>query len=308
MANDLGERLRRAGELVAAPERPFERLLERRDRRRRRERLLAGGVGMAVAVAAIGGAVFAVGRAEAPSPGLSAEAKARDPRLILDPGEFSYVRTVRTSETGQAVVETWWGPDGSGRVRSSSTDPNYGVPGEGSWGSGDFPIESDLSGLSTDPSVLVQQIRERSAPGGASPQPDVTPGDGQSQESGSLWRAIDRLLELPNSTPELRSAIYEVAAGVPGVEETTGASDPVGRDALMLEFVSEGERQDLFFDPQTLQLMAATDVALSGEHGAVHEIVVEAGIVDSTEATPDADERFFPLPASELPGVQTPSG
>jgi hypothetical protein len=198
------------------------------------------------------------------------------------------------------AIETWWSPDGSGRKEAESTTSSYGVGPTGTWGPGRFPVmEDDLSGLSTDPDDLAAQLRERSAPGGASPQPSVTPGPGRDQESGALWRAVSDLLEMPNAVPELRAALFQIAVGIQDVRVVEGSSDPVGRDAVALAFRSEGADQELFFDPDTLQFMAK--VENYGVEGAWYLIVIRTGIVDSTDERPEGRELLFEVPTTDLP-------
>jgi ferric-dicitrate binding protein FerR (iron transport regulator) len=52
---DERERLRRASEHLPTPDRAFERMLDRRDRKRRHERVAATAVALVVAFAVIGG-------------------------------------------------------------------------------------------------------------------------------------------------------------------------------------------------------------------------------------------------------------
>lgn len=303
---DLREELRRASHRVAPPGDGFQRLVARRNRRRRNDRVAAGLVALTVAVAGIGGAVFAL-RASAPDErepviGVPGSGDDSGRRVEMRPGEYLYVKTVIISKTGRSEVETWWALDGSGRIESVAGDPRYGVPASEGFDPGEFPVWSDLSGLSADPVVLAQQLRDRSAPGGASPQPAVTPGPGHTEESGGLWRAVDNLLfDMPNTTPDVRAALYEVARGIAGVEQVDGAEDPVGRAAILLRFMSEGANRELYVDPTSLQPMAIVDISVDDEWGPLFRIVVLAGLVDSTEQVPTAEEAFFPAPIEDFP-------
>jgi hypothetical protein len=303
----LAERLVRAGHLVDPPQPSMERLLRRRDRRDRNRRFASTFLALAIAAGGTGGALYALsGIAAGPrrvEPGNPPSSVSVPP---LAPGETFYEKYVVVigeepgiEEGGRVDVETWWATDGSGRLERDTTTPAYGVRPSGTWGPGEFPGLEDISGLSTDPNELAVQLGVRSAPGGASPQPDVTPEPGQTAESGGLWRAVTALMEMPNAEPALRAALFEVAADIPGVEVIRDAQDPVGRDALMLRISSEGADKQLFFDPQTHQLMAnVEDYARSPIW---YRIVTEAGIVGSTEDRPAPDEAFFPPPADPIP-------
>jgi hypothetical protein len=301
---DLREDLRRAAQRVAPPEDGFQRLLSRRIERRRNERVTAGLVALTVAVAGIGGAVLAL-RTTAPADrqrGVVGTGGGSGPRLEMRPGDYLYVKTVIISETGQTDLETWWGLDSSGRIESVEGDPRYGAPPSEAFGSGEFPVWSDLSGLSADPQALARQLRDRSAPGGSSPQPAVTPGPGHTEESGGLWRAVtDLLFAMPNTTPDVRAALFEVALGIAGVEKVTDVLDPVGREAVELRIASEGAERQIFFAPGSLQPMALVETAVDQEDAHWYRIVVSAGFVSSNEEVPAPEQAFFPPPATDFP-------
>lgn len=303
---DLRDRLRRASEFVSPLEPAYERLQRRRERITRNRRLASASFALVLGAGVLVGLFAALGRlgsiernSEGPGAGATEE------ELALGPGQYFYEKTVRIlpdiqGTGGTVAIESWWSSDGSGRKEAESTTSSYGVGPTGTWGPGRFPVmEDDLSGLSTDPYDLATQLRERSAPGGASPQPSVTPGPGRDQESGSLWRAVSDLLEMPNAVPELRAALFRVTVGIQDVRVVEGTFDPVGRDAVALAFRSEGADRELFFDPETLQFMAK--VENYGMEGTWYLIVIRAGIVGSTDERPEGRELLFELPTTDLP-------
>jgi hypothetical protein len=296
---DLLERLRRYGSAAAPPEPAYGRLLDRRDRKRRASRvaslvmgLLVFGAGAAVA------AVAFVGHgpgAKHPRTGFGDGGTTHPSALVAGPGRYYYWKTDRVMPGRDVIEEMWWGEDGSGRYFVDQSNPNYGVLSGMTWNDpkdfpGVFPFESDLSDLSTDPEVLGGQLVERSAPNGASPQPQVTIAPTTSLESSALWRSAVQLLQMGNATPRLRVALYDVLAQIPETIDGRG-EDPAGRPAITITMAYGeyygGAAQTLYFDPQTHLLMAMT----GGQDGAM--IVVDDGIADSTSATPSADQRFF---------------
>ncbi len=312
--NPLGDQLRRAAEMVLPPDPALDRLWRRRERRERTRRIASAAVALAVAAGGVGGLLYAFPNLDrratpADSPGgfqPSASAPPPQAAVPLAPGEYFYEKSIRilpgppgVFEGGRVTEETWWGPDGSGKRAARSTTSSYGIGPPGTWGPAGFPVEDDLSGLAIDPEVLAEQLRERSAPGGASPQPAVSPGPGQSAESGGLWRAVTALLEMPNAEPALRWALFRVATGIPGVEVLEEVEDPVGRKAVGLRIFAEDADRLLFFDPHSLQLMASTEDFGGGP--VWYRIVVRAGVVQSTDETPSEGEAFFPDPANPLP-------
>lgn len=313
---ELRHRLHRASELVSPFEPAYERFLRRQKRHVRRQRLASATFALALAAGVLVGVFAALGRLGSTTRGGEGSvpgAGETNAELPLGPGQYFYEKTLRILPDGQGieggtvVVETWWSRDGSGRKEAKSTTASYSPGQTGTWGPEGFPVmESDLARLSTDAEELEIQLRQRSAPEGASPQPAVTPGPGQSPESGALWRAVSDLLEMPNAVPELRAALFRVATRIPGVRVVEDASDPVGRHAVALAFRSEGAEKELFFDPETVQFMA--EVENYGVQGRWYVIVVRAGIVDSTDERPEGKEVFFASPATDPTTLAHPRG
>jgi hypothetical protein len=313
---ELSERLRRASRVVSSPEDPLERLRRRRVTKRRHERLAAGAVAMVLFVAVVGGSLFALrgggaGRRHVTGSGGGTA-------LPLGPGQYFYDRMtiVLPTETdgentfmqgGTVVIESWWAEDASGRVRATNNGAGYGLPEEGTWGPGDFPVVDDISELSTDPATLYEELRQRSASDGASPQPDVTPtGNDQTKETGGLWRAVKYLLEFPHATPEFRAALLQAAELIPGVQRVEGVTDPVGRSAYALTIDIENFSDRIDVDPLTLQPLAL-ESTLEGQSAALYQIW-EEGIVDSTDAPPSGDQWLTPEPTLPMPSPGTWNG
>jgi hypothetical protein len=201
---------------------------------------------------------------------------------------------------GTAVIESWWATDESGRRTATEDGAAYGLPEQGTWGPGEFPVVDDISGLSTDPATLYEQLQQRSAPDGASPQPDVTPtANDQTTDSGGLWRSVKALLEFPHATPEFRAALLQAAELIPGVHKVEGVTDPVGRSAYGLTMDIESISDRLDVDPVTLQPLAL-ESTLDDQSSAMYEIW-EEGIVDSTDAPPSGDQWLTPEPVGPMP-------
>lgn len=298
---ELSDRLRHVSRVVRLPEDPLGRLYRRRLTRHRRERLTAVLVAMVLLVGAVGGTLFALrgawgGDRRVPSSGWSPERS-----LELQPGQYFYLKGTDFGFDGSRQdQQTWWAPDGSGELRFDTNRPDKYVPypPEGVYEKGAFPLpyQDDLSSLSTEPSILEGQVRERAE------------RDGESE-----WRAILNLLDFersPQALPELRAALFEVAAGLDGVMREDDVQDPVGRDAVSLEadevvqgINDSGEpttstmHWELFFDPGTHQLMAEA-VGFAGPP--VPFEILQSAIVDSRGAEPTDDQLLFPKPVHEL--------
>jgi hypothetical protein len=193
----------------------------------------------------------------------------------------------------ELLAQSWWALDGSGRIEVSKAQ-NYGIQG-GTFSAGTFPTQGDLSGFPTDPDTLRTYLLERSGDGGASPQPDVTPAPGVPLEDGQLWLAIHDYLgstQYLNATPELRAAMLRVLAEDSMVTVTTGAADPLGRDASTLQFHAYDRDVTVFVQPISGDFMAMTQ-RIDG--GSTQSVIVErAGIATSDHALPQGDRITVP--------------
>jgi hypothetical protein len=218
------------------------------------------------------------------------------PSLALADGEYAYAKTdctIMSQPASQHVVcpdsATWWATDGSGRRIVGSEDRTFGPGG--------FPADTgDLSTLSLDEATLEQQLRDRTAPGGASPEPysDFTPGPSQEGHvTAGLVRAIGELLEDPNATPELKASLFRVLAGLQGMDVVESSTDPVGRPAIELAITTEEQKHHLWFDPRTQQLLARGDVFGDGTYWL--SVVARSGVAASTTST-DLIRSFVPKP------------
>jgi hypothetical protein len=288
--DDVQTSLKGAGGLVAPPEPAFDRLLERRDRVRRRQRLASLIVALLVGAGSVGGAAVLLTGLSEDSDNTVGTGWQPTRRLAMRQGEYFYLRVASSEESDGWIrdEETWWGLDGSGEVRNRSTrQDKYPYPPSGAYGEGDFPTwRSGVSSLSTDPQSLVVQLREDSSAGGGGP------------EAERLWDATSFLLiETPYAAPELRAALFEVARGIDGVTRTEEARDPVDRAAISLAFsdAEDGATWTLYFDPGTHQAMAWT---FRSGRGGDSRVILESGIVDASGARPVGKEWLVPPIAS----------
>jgi hypothetical protein len=301
----------------SAPDVPFGldefRLL--RERREHRRRIGAGVVGLTLAVVAATVAFTALQGGQASdtdgpyaSTGTTLPPATRSP-LVAAPGELYYraVLFVRAGCPGDLVDEcsgsavrldttSWWSPeDDSGRIAVDDAQA-YGIEG-GRFGAGAFPNDNgiDVSEFPLEPGALTQFLLERSAEGGASPAPLVTPPPEGAPRDGQLWRAITDLLADPHVTPTVRAALLDVAVGMQGTTLEAGVVDPAGRPAHAIAFGNWGGELEerLYVDPNTHELLAWT----TSSDDAILEIylVQQAGVVDSTETAPEPDAGSVPL-------------
>ena len=149
---------------------------------------------------------------------------------VYESGGKFYHRDIWVAHHGNGVLED----DGVfGSMTPTSLGPNvFDAGGSGlTW--------DQLYALPTDPAklepVLQMDIK------GAGPNP-----------TAELYTAVGDLLRESPAPPALREALYEVAAGIPGVKLVGHYKDALGRTGTAVE--RDGET--LVFDPATGQLLA----------------------------------------------------
>lgn len=143
----------------------------------------------------------------------------------------------------------------------------------------------DFSKYSTDPDELYEQIRKKAE------------GYGPSIDAEVLVLVGDLLRETL-APPDLRAALFRVAARIPGVELIGEVTDPAGRKGTAVARTSDDvgflERIELIFDPDTSELLAEREVLLERVHWADAEpdtvigygSYLNSGVVDSTSERP----------------------
>lgn len=297
---DLGPGLRRAGAGIQ-PKLDLEDLTRARERAQRRRQRRAAAFAGALSIAVIGALLVGLrfesrDRSSASSGGGDGGQAPGHPALV--PGQYLYLRQTIVAENGKIVTQTWWASDDSGRIAFECTVPDCAKnPPTGSFGPGAFPTDDDVSGLSAEPSLLLTQMEERTAPGGGSPEPEFSPGPELTPgvTSGSIWDAGTNILQDPTGGPDLRAALVQVLSGLPGVQVQTGVTDPAGRPAtaVVLDGVLDGGApQAIYVDPSTDQVMAAGGPP--GTNGSSGYVLYDEGVVSSTDAPPTGGEWLFP--------------
>jgi hypothetical protein len=233
------------------------------------------------------------------------------------PGQYQYTESVAayTSTTVEAsglsytvlVPQTrqiWVAADGSGRLVESYGQASFlsaqdqanwvrdgspslaEAPSDESFGPGGLSVgPNGMSSLPTDPVALGALLSARKIEGGPpGPAEDFT-------QVGDLLRETD-------ASPQLRAALYQVAASIPGVTMLGSVTDHSGRPGVGIAFVSGGTRHELIFDPATAALLGEEDVVVGPPPattqgpaypvGTVADwaVYVRSGVVDSTTAAP----------------------
>ena len=279
----------------------LERLRMRRAAKARAARIRAGVLGGFVAIAVVAGTLFGATRQ---TTGAKTHDGGSNPRvpLVAQPGQYYYSSLALwqpDAATGLSnpsySFQVWIAPDGSGRRVSSG--------GQGGNQDTTFhPGELKFLDLSANPDSAIQQLIQRGAPDGASPNPIATSSPGRSQETTSLLRTLDDLLTMGadvSLTPEQTSAMFEGAQSIEGVTTDVAVTDPLGRPATRLSFIIDynygaADRVDWYFDPQTKQFMGEVWVNLGSNQVDSAMLVLTAGIAGSANEVPSPDATYVP--------------
>jgi hypothetical protein len=190
-------------------------------------------------------------------------------------------------------TQTWIAADGSGFRRTVVRDAELATPADvAAWEAvgrpelpqaGDVRVERyglgeapwfDVDALPTDADRLEDTLR--------SGDPIPWPTD-----DADVFHLIGELLAQGDASPQLRAALFEVAARLDAVELLGDATDPVGRRGIGLALDGAEHRTRLVFDPTTSQ-------ALSIESYPIHEGAV--GALESWIATEPATLTETPPP------------
>jgi hypothetical protein len=208
--------------------------------------------------------------------------------------------------------KTWIGPERDGRIVQESGEPAFlgsrdrerweaaGSPTIGDSFADTIPAEEvvfpfgseglsweELMALPTDPDELEARMRG-AASGGVEPT-------GKTVAEVMFTMVGDLLRESP-APPELRAALYQVAARIPGVRLLGEGTDPAGRPGVAVAMQRQDQPIDerLIIEPETATLLAEVQTLLErvdwvdAQPGTVigSAVYLESGYVDSTTERP----------------------
>lgn len=284
----------------------------RRRRPRRRTAIAIAAAGLAIAIAipiAIPGGL--TGGAEPAAAALlhrvALRAAQQPPEPAPGPGQFLYTRSESFSTSLYVVGdgttflfrqpstrESWIGPDGSGRIlntsgtvtfptdedrakwiRSGSPDLYENFRDDELYGPGDL-IYANYAELPTDPEQLLELIEGRELIGGPAGEWET-------------FAIIGDLLRETSTQPQVRAALYQVAAELRGVELVGRVVDGVGRSGVAVAYsrtnTDAPSRLELIFDSRTAELLGQNERLVadstvdveSGGPGAIYGGVGPAG-------------------------------
>jgi hypothetical protein len=207
--------------------------------------------------------------------------------------------------------QTWIGPDGSGRIAESAQGPQtfLSPADKAKWLAAGSPAHPEslinqtfgplglpyfnLSALPTDPADLAALFSE----GRVGSQGLITNTSGKyfppsvNEEIGYIGSLLDPSDET-YASPALRAALYQVAAGLPGIQLLGTVTDSIGRSGTGISYSNQGRQTVLIFDPTTSALLEQEYVAarVTQDQDAPIGTVLESqtyvmsGVVGSTTA------------------------
>jgi len=221
---------------------------------------------------------------------------------VLRPDQFVYTKeidvdlsialndTVTYATLHQVMREDWYARNGAGRIAETNIKQWFLTPADRArWVeagalslSSQFPLvnqtgrpgwfrytdEADVAKLPTEPKMLARRMHV-----GGSAQLMVI------EHIGDLLGSTD-------ASPALRSALYQVAAGLSGVKLLGTVTDSVGRRGTAVVYGSHGETDELIFDPTTSALLENETI-----------------VTDASRLTHDADTTPVQAPADTPAGT-----
>src|SRR6266508_2713342 len=286
----------------------------------------AAGVAAAAVMVALTGLVPVLPGGGEPATALrvlnaAASVAAAQPATAPGPGEYTYVKQRWGIVGGPGGTVEWWiASDGSGRMHRNGAHTigvwvmtQEGGRGErrvfveghdrtardATFGPGRFGefyekvnpggLDGRIDGLPSDPKALEVLLRRKRREA-----PDFNPDP--TTQSLQMLQLIEEILANPLASPELRGAVYEIAAGLEGVEIREHVADPVGRAAKAIALCSDAipARYEVFFDPATsatlgtreVNSVPCDDVRSHGSGLGSYSVNLEQATVDSIHRRP----------------------
>jgi hypothetical protein len=202
--------------------------------------------------------------------------------------KFSYLRPI--------TREFWMAADGSGRISETPagepiflSDAEHQVFVDGGYqtyylnedfGPGQLEPLLGWEPLPTEPAELERLVRGL-AEGGQQPIPY------------GMFTYIGDLLRDPLTPPEARAGLFEVAAGLPGIQLLGEMRDAAGREGLAVAMDRWFWREILIFDPATSALLEEQTV-YSGPIGAASGPIMSRSTYLEAAVVPDLPARRNP--------------
>lgn len=144
------------------------------------------------------------------------------------------------------------------RANGSAQSVFQGTSGSYSTGPNEIKSASRVDALPTNPSTLTRMFAE----GRIDDVGEVFP-TGHPYDTAATWNVISNLLLNTLDPPALLSALYRVAASLPGVQYVGTVTDPAGQSGTAVGYEQDGVLNEIIFDPKTAALLASESVVES---------------------------------------------
>jgi hypothetical protein len=206
---------------------------------------------------------------------------------------FWYSKSRTDDGSATTVREIWIAHHGPGRLSDGTKPEVLEGPMIFSAGGGSSTDWDGLWALPTDPAALERVLREGRQ--GAGPDAD-----------SELFTSVGDLLRESPVPPAVRSALYRVAANVPGVRLVGAVTDAAGRHGVAVE---RGEGRLLM-----RYVVDPADGRLLEEQSGLTRAPAVCTTFDASEATPpppsvtDDSSRSTDRASKVTPGVAPPAG
>lgn len=120
----------------------------------------------------------------------------------------------------------------------------------------------ELRALPTDTTALSDRLRAAIPDDRCTNRPSVAMPCAPDDAGMSLFQMIGGLLRETPAPPDLRAALYRVAAQIPGIRLASRRADSRDRTGVAVSLANPYERRSLVFDPDTAALLAERTVTL----------------------------------------------
>lgn len=215
--------------ITAAPPKSDVARTARRDQKSRRRLGVRIGAAAAAVAAVVTAGMLTTTSASSAEKVLLETAAAAAQQPAVGPGQYWYTREELEDVGGVTAREVWLAPD-SGVLREDSytdddgtvIDQDLSADGPPTYGDGVSLTWDELQALPTDATQLRRYLADRIHPSGYGAEND-------------LWIQVISLLDTSPTPPEVRRALWEVVATIPGVELVGPTTDSVGRSGTAVE-------------------------------------------------------------------------
>jgi len=136
------------------------------------------------------------------------------------------------------------------------------------------PTPAYLASLPTDPDQLLDALRDP-------PHPEK-PDPGGQQAAQKIFDRVAYLVQRADAilTPQLRTALYQALATLPGVKRIPGRTDLEGRSGVAIGLTDDCSETQLILDPTTSRVLGVREIVVGCAKGLAQGTVVAHSTTD----------------------------